>query len=320
MVIRQWRTTDREALAELAKCDPESESSRALLAALGSPEWLSPFDPRDTLVAADGDVLIGIGTLWEHDLHPARWRVSMHGRPEFWSQESAEAMLSGLRDLRPDDRPLQTAASARDAQRCEFFQNHGFSMLMRTRSGILPPGAIPDSVAIDFDDARQRTEAERVRTVSVPAIRRMKDSYDQLARLHAAIYEQGHQWNPVRPLTDAEAAEMFLESDELVPEATYIALRRKQMIAVSSLRRIFGRDVVELGWTGAILGDQRQRRDLVYTLLGACLRHATSENWPVSFEVDEADSIMWEMTERLPLEREPDWLTFAEDGSGLPAV
>lgn len=84
------------------------------------------------------------------------------------------------------------------------------------------------------------------------------------------------------------------------------------MIAVSSLRRTDISGPVDLGWTGAVVTDQQQCRDLVYTLVGACLRHAEMANLPVSFEGNEADTIVWELTARLPLEREPDWLTFAD--------
>jgi hypothetical protein len=69
---------------------------------------------------------------------------------------------------------------------------------------------------------------------------------------------------------------------------------------------------VELGWTGTVLTDQQQRKHLVHALLGVTLRRAASENWRVSFEVDAADTILWDMAGRLPLEREPDWLTFAD--------
>jgi hypothetical protein len=298
----------------LAKSAPDSDTGAAILASLHVPAGISAFDAHPTLVAVDGGNLIGIGTLWENDIHPARWRVSLFGRPTFWSQDAATSLLAGLRDLRPDQRALQTSTSARNEYISAFYESHGFSLLMRTCSGVLPPGDIPESIAQDFDDASKWITEAGIRVVPLAEFRNKPFSYIQLARLHADIYEQGHTWDPVRELTGGEPAELFLDSDELLLDATYVALERKRLVGVSSLRGTDRNGTVELGWTGSVLTDQQQRKHLVHALLGASLRHAASANWRVSFEVDEADTVMWEMTARLPLEREPDWLTFAEAG------
>jgi hypothetical protein len=320
MVIRPWRETDRGALTRLVKSAPASDTGDAILAALHVPAEISSFNANSTLVAVNGDKLIGIGTLWENDLHPARWRVNMFGRSAFWSQDAATSLLAGLRDLRPDQRLLQTSTSARNADLIAFFQNHGFSLLMRTCSGVLAPGDLPEAVAKDFDDARERISGEGIKIVPLEAFRNRPFSYSQLARLHADIYAQGHRWDPVRELTGGEPAELFLDSDELLLDATYVALERKRLIGVTSLRGTDRPERVELGWTGSILTDQQLRKNLGQALLGTSLRHAASASWHVSFEVDEADPVMWDMTARLPLEREPDWLTLAETGAVEGAV
>ena len=315
MVIRQWRETDRGALVRLAQSAPDSDTGDAILAALQVPAELSAFDAHPTLVAVDGGNLIGIGTLWENDIHPARWRVSMFGRPAFWSQDAAASLLAGLRKLKPDQRLLQTSTSGRNEDISAFYEKHGFSLLMRTCFGSLPPGNIPESVVKDFDDASKWITEAGIRVVPLAEFRNRPFSYIQLARLHADIYEQGHTWDPVRELAGGEPAELFLDSDELLLDATYVALKKKRLVGVSSLRGTDRTGTVELGWTGSVLDDPEQRKHLAHALLGASLRHATSENWRVSFEVDEADTILWDMTARLPLEREPDWLTFAEAGA-----
>ena len=88
------------------------------------------------------------------------------------------------------------------------------------------------------------------------------------------------------------------------------------LVGVSCLRGTDWPGVVELGWTGSLLDDPQQRRYLAHALLGASLHHAASANWSVSFEVDEADAVMWEMVARLPLDLDTDWLTFAETDAG----
>jgi hypothetical protein len=314
MIIRQWRESDRGALSRLAKSAPDSDTGDAILEALRVPAGISAFDAHPTLVAVDGGNLIGIGTLWENDIHPARWRVSLFGRPTFWSEGAATSLLAGLQDHRPDQRPLQTSTSARNEDISAFYENHGFSLLMRTCLGVLPPGSIPDAVAKTFDAASRWITEAGIKVVPLAAFRNRPFSYIQLARLHADIYEQGHMWDPVRELKGGEPAELFLDSDELLLDAIYVALERKRLVGVSSLRGTDRNGTVELGWTGSVLTDQQLRKHLVHALLGASLRHAASENWRVSFEVDAADTILWDMTARLPLEREPDWLTFVEAG------
>lgn len=314
MVIREWRESDRGALTVLAQTALDDHARNAILDALRVPAAFSAFDADRTLVAVDGGNLVGIGALWENDIHPARWRVNLHGRSTFWTQGAAASLLSRLQELRPDPRRLQTAISARNEPGCAFFPEHGFALRMRTRSGILPPGSIPEAVAQDFDAASNQTSEAGIKVVPLAAFRNRPFSYVQLARLHADIYTQAHTWDPVRELTGGEPAELFLDSEELLLDATYVALQKKRLVGVSSLRGAGIPGQVELGWTGAVLDDEQQRKPLVQALLGESLRHATSENWPVAFEVDEADTILWDMTARLPLDLEPDWLTFVETG------
>ena len=316
MVVRRWRERDREALAELATLTPESDPAGALLASLSVPAEQSAFDANPTLVVEDGGDLVGIGTLWENDIHPARWRVSMFGRPSFWSQGGAASLLAKLKKRRPDNRPLQTSISERDGHALAFFQANGFALLMRTRSGVLHPGDTPGSVAQDIDTATGWMAQEGLQIVPLPAFHNRPFSDIQLARLHAEIYAREHLWDPVRDLTGREAAELFLDPDEFLHDATCVAMASTHLVGVTSLRRTDRPGVVELGWTGSLLDDPQQRRYLAHALLGASLHHAASANWRVSFEIDEADAAMWEMVTRLPLDLDTDWLTFAETDAG----
>jgi hypothetical protein len=69
---------------------------------------------------------------------------------------------------------------------------------------------------------------------------------------------------------------------------------------------------VDLGWAGALPTIATEEGDLVFALVGRCLRHAAVADWHVLLEVDEADSRLWQLIDRLPVALEPDWLTFAE--------
>lgn len=299
MQIRAWQASDQLAVGDLLKL------------------LRTPDDPiasyQRTLVALDDEQLCGIGSLWENPLHLARWRLTLQGLPVFWGH-SAAAVLERLRMLRPDSRPLQAAVSASDDVQGAFWREQGFSLLMRTRRGVLLPDAAPASVAREFDSATRRVIAAGYRLASLTELGGCEENWRQLARLHDAIYSEGHWWNPVRALPDDEARDLFLQPVELLPDSMVLALQGEQMVAVSSLRRTEDDTQVELGWTGVLVRHAAFRDDLTLVLLGNCLQIAARMNWRVVFEVDEADPTLWSLCARLPLQREPDWLTFAELG------
>lgn len=276
------------------------------------PDQDSPLPFRRTLIAFDQGNIVGLGTLWENSLHPARRRVTMHGSPAFWRQGPGSALLAELRALQPDRRPLQAATSVLDAVGRAFYQQHGFAPLMRTRRGVLAPGAVPEPVAAEFDVAAARIEAIGYHVASLVELGGARALVSDLARLHAELYRQGHRWDPVRPLADEEAAEIFLDPDELLPEAMYLALDGEHPVAVASLRRGDSAAQVDLGWTGALPAAATREGELVFALVGRCLRHAAAASCHVLLEVDEADSRLWQLLDRLPVAFEPDWLTFAE--------
>ncbi len=312
MLIRTWIEADQQSAADLVATVTERDSSASLQVAVHGPDQDQPLPFRRTLVAIDQDGILGLGTLWENWLHPARWRVTLHGRPAFWSQGPASALLAELRALKPDHRPLQAATSALEEAACVFFQQHGFTPLMRTRRGVLPAGAMPDPVATEFDLAMARIEAAGYRVVSHAELGSGRVLVSALAWLHAELYRQGHRWDPMRSLVDDEAVELFLNPDELLPEAMYLALVGEQPVAVASLRRGDAPAQMELGWVGALPAAATHGGNLVFALVGSCLRHAAVAAWHVLLEVDEADTRLWQLLDRLTVALEPDWLTFAE--------
>lgn len=306
-LIRPWTEAGQRSVAEFLATLAASDPGISLQLAVHGPDQDPPLPFRRTLVAVDRNDIIGLGTLWENSLHPTRWRVTLHVRPAFWSRGPASALLAQLRALQPERRGLQTAMSALDEAGCEFFQQHGFTPLMRTRRGVLAPYAIP----AEFDLALARIEATGYRVASLAELRSAPPA-NVLAWLHAELYRLGHQWDPVRPVETEEAIELFLDPAELLPEAMYLAFRGAQPVAVASLRRSGTPAQVDLGWAGALPEVATSAGDLVLALVGRSLHHATRENWDVLLEVDEADTRLWQLLEQLPLTLEPEWLTFAE--------
>lgn len=255
---------------------------------------------------------MGVGTLWENSLHPARWRVTLHGYPNFWSDRLSSALLDQLRALRPDPRFLQTSLSVLDEAARSFLQQHGFAPLMRTRRGVLPPDAIAHPVAAELDGATARIEAAGYRVTSLEEMGSGRLPVSVLARLHADLYRQGHPWDPVRPLADDEAVELFLDPDELLADAMFLALAGEKPIAAASLRCGDTPARVDLGWTGALAPVAPLARDVVMALAGRCFHHAAIQGWSVVLEVDESDTCLWQLLDWLPVTFEPDWFTFVE--------
>lgn len=92
----------------------------------------------------------------------------------------------------------------------------------------------------------------------------------------------------------------------------YLALADERPVAVASLRRSEASAQVDLGWSGALPVTGVHEEDLAVALVGRCLRHAAAAGQRVLLEVDEGDAHLWRLLGRLPMEYEPDWLTFAE--------
>jgi GNAT superfamily N-acetyltransferase len=122
----------------------------------------------------------------------------------------------------------------------------------------------------------------------------------------------------VAPLSEADAVELFLDPDDLIPAALFLALAEDTPVAVASLRRGRSPGEVDLGWVGAVEAHRARGTDLAAALVGRCLRYAADEGWTVRVEVDEADEHLWRLTGVLPVVWEPDWLAFATAGP-IPA-
>lgn len=316
VMIRGWTNDDRRSVEDLLteglgagwRDQPQSE--------VHGPERAAPRPVRRTLVAVDGGRVIGVGTLWENELHPSRWRVNLHVAPSHRGRGTGSRLLARLRSLRIDDRPLQAGTSASDDDGCRFFARHGFQRLMRTRRGLVPVGALDPSLAAEIRAAHARLPEMGYEIAAWTALSDPTGVVLKLARLHAEIYQQGHGWDPVKPLSNDEASELFLAADDLLPDAMFVARLGNEPVAVASLRPHPSPDTVELGWVGVAARHRDQADDLTLALTGRCLEQAMRADWQVQVEVDEADTRLWSLVARLPTDLEPDWLTFADVGIG----
>lgn len=268
---------------------------------------------RRTLVAeADGD-LIGVGTIWDYWLHPARWRLALHVHPNARRRGVGTALLEQLTSMIPsrDVRPLQAATSAGNTAGRQFLHRSGFDLLMRTRLGTVDPSIAIAAIRPEIDDATERATRTGYRIATLADESIATSWTDELADLHAEIYRLGHDWNPPASITNADARRLFMDEDELIPEAFYVGLIDDRPGAVASLRRGETLDKLDLGWVGVAARHQDYRDEFAVALVGRCLTYSAERHETLSVEVDETDGPLWDLINKLPVALEPDWLTFA---------
>lgn len=316
MIPRPWAADDAPAVAVLLSAiwghDP---TAHAVFSVHGAARDESGLFGR-TLVAEIGGDVAGVGTVRESRLHPARWRVVLHVHPAHRRRGVGAALFEGLiRELADrEPRPLQAATRADDGAGRWFLDRRGFRLLMRTRRGTLNPRAIHRAQRRAFAAATARVTAAGYRLVAGSDLRLAADPTRALAALHAEVYRLAHAWNPVAPLSKTEAVALFLDPDDLIPAALFVAVTGDAPVAVASLRRGRSPGGVDLGWVGAVGAHRGWGADLAAALVGRCLGYAADEGWAVRVEVDEADAHLWRLVGALPVVWEPDWLTFATPG------
>src|SRR5262245_17493640 len=94
VLIRAWAETDERSVGDFLATLVDQDASISPQVAVHGPDQDLPRPLRRTLVAIDQDDVVGLGTLWENSLHPARWRVTLHGYPPFWSSGPASALVA----------------------------------------------------------------------------------------------------------------------------------------------------------------------------------------------------------------------------------
>ncbi len=103
---------------------------------------------------------------------------------------------------------------------------------------------------------------------------------------------------------------MLFLGDDLIPEALFVATFERQPVALASLRRADRSQAFELGWVGVSHRHQERAPELTLALVGRCIAYARDRDTVIDIEVDEEDRHLWRLVSELPLNAEPDWLTF----------
>lgn len=284
--LRLLRETDAKLIALWSK------DSRSYLRQADD-EYFLP-----TVVAIQDDRIVGGARLWKLARHPTRWRLVIHVEPEFQRQGIGSALFNAcVREgtLRPDEE-ITAGITPDNMPYLSFLQYLGFSPLMTTHVGTLSWRDMPEDEATN-SSATIVTLAER------------PDLRDIVADLHERIYRTQHAWSPVGEITDQFKASVFLDPDELVSDAQFIAILGEQPVGISSLRAPFSISSPEMGWIGVLdrvpepTGDHIHRQ-----LFNACLSYARRIQGDIWFEVDEADQRTLQRCMNLDVDWEEPWL------------
>ncbi|HYF64292.1 MAG TPA: hypothetical protein VD886_15830 [Herpetosiphonaceae bacterium] len=183
---------------------------------------------RTTLVAAHGGTVIGAGTLFESTLHPAHLLAGINVAGGWQRRGAGSQVYAELRRLSPA-RPWMARLSLRDQAGVRFAGQRGFRRLANTLSGTLSP---------DRPETRRWIEA-----LPPPpdgcAIRGIDGAAGdpaplELARLHAALYAQSHQWSPPAPKSDGQALRQFC-GEAVLAGSQLAAYARGQLVGAANL-------------------------------------------------------------------------------------
>ena len=319
ITIRPWAARDAAAVDALLSSERgDDPTARLLFAAHGAArDGSGAF--RRTLVAEIDRQIVAAATVWEYWLHPARWRLAVHVRPEYRRRGIGgvlfRRLLAAVASRGP--RPWQAATSADDGAGLGFLARHGFRSLMRTKLGELDPAALGRTAWGELEAAAAAVTEAGYRIVALPELPADLPLRPSLASLHAEVYRQTHRWNPPAELSEEDAEHLFL-GDDLIPGSLFVALAGDRPVGVASLRLGPSPGDRELGWIGVDGGHRDRAAPLTAGLLGRCLAQARAHRRRVRLEIDEANRHLWRLVEGLAVPWEPDWLTHARAAPSRP--
>ncbi|MGH2560066.1 MAG: GNAT family N-acetyltransferase [Thermomicrobiales bacterium] len=314
-ILRPW-IMDAAAVDELLSIVwGEDDERRAPFSVHGPPNDDPERYCRSLVAVADGAV-VGVGTVWEYWLHPARWRLALHVHPNFRCRGIGSALFERLvaAPSLSDPRPLQVATYADDHDGRGFLDARGFRPLMRTRLGTINRRTIRNDIEQEHDVA-DRTSSVGYRLATLEDLLPALEIEGSVAALHAEAYRRGHSWNPPSPRLETNAGDLFF-GDDLIQSAMFVAMGGSSPAspaAVGSLRSGVSPGEVDLGWVCVANQHWADAANLTAALVGRCITEADRHGWVVRIEVDEADEDLWRILHRLPVSWEPDWLTFTLD-------
>ena len=287
-MIRPYREDDEPAVAGLLHA---SWPDDPVMVEISSQHRVDAEDDEGrswrTLVAEEGDEVVGVGSLVASARHPARYLFVAAVAPERRRRGLGSALLADLRSC-ADARPLQARVRESDEPGIAFLRAHGFGPVMRSRTGVVDPGEVAEWI--------ERNAGGPLR----------HPSREEAARFHEAAYAFEHaSWSPVgeRPLE--ESLRVFC-GDSWLPESA--------VAAPTGVASLHGPPLApSAGELFLIAGTTQPDEPALRALVASALAYAADRGAAVSIEADEANPELWRILAELPARLEPDLRILATD-------
>lgn len=241
-----------------------------------------PNAARHALVAEYQGQVRGLVCAHERTIHPYTLTLDLSVLPSGWSDGSADALFAELTAALPDQ--LWRTQLREPHATGGFLQRHGFFEVRRTWTPTLDVANLPHTLLADA-----HAEALRLGFDLGPLGRGVDDVLmDALVEAHLEHYTATHSVNPAAPLPLSSWRGLFL-SDDLDPDATFLARRDGAIAAFTSLRPD-GAGAWEAAWFGTLPPHRAYAHALNLALknheVGFAQRRGIAQ---LGFEVDSTD-------------------------------
>lgn len=294
-MIRPYLEEDAGAVAALLDSAWPGDATLGEISAVHGPDLDGDDRWRRTLVyARDGEV-VGSGTLLATGRHPSRYFVVVLVTPEARRQGVGSTLLAELIGL-GDGRPLLARVRETDLTSVAFLQAQGFSVLMRSRVGVVDP---------------QNPDVQAWVAATPPCPIETSTPREELAVAHEVAYAAEHaQWSPTTRRPAQESLRLFCGESWL--PATARAVRGNDGIAA-----VAGLHGPPLAPSTAelylIAGSPTDDATALRAVVAAELDLARSLGAVVSIEADDANAQLSQILDELPAAMEPTLLLLSTD-------
>ncbi len=269
------------------------------LASISAIHGPNPDDSEDrwrrTLVFVRDDEIVGVGTLLANARHPSRYFVVVVVASEARRRGVGSRLLADLMGL-GDGRPLLARVRETDTAGMAFLRARGFSVLLRSRVGVVDP---------------QDACVQAWIAATPPSLIESSTPRDELAVAHEAAYAAEHaHWSPTtrRPLE--ESLRLFC-GESWLPATARTVRSEGRIAAVAGLHGPpLAPSAAELFLiAGSATGDATALRAVV----AAELDLAQSLGAVISIEADDANAELSQILDELPVSMEPTLLLLSTD-------
>ncbi len=314
-VIRPFELRDERAVAAIV-----SQSWGVDWAGGRYPRYGPAADGEEflrTIVAESESQVIGFGTMWTAPMHPQ----TLYGAVGVEAAQEGRGLGRELFDrlllLRGPKACLQmqTAIWETNERGARFLARNGFVPVRKTWEPILPV----TSEVLRSLPRFQRAQAVRVARctpagyVIVPLWKLGGDrSRLKVAALCAEVYAAAHEANPPATLSHRAWHDLLFGNpeDPLLEEASFVAVKGDDPVAVALLHPGAEPGVLQLGWRGVAESHRSWSRTLVLALTWEQVFYGMNRGCDLRAEVDSTDPWAMIMHNALPFRRAPAWVTW----------